>query len=96
MRSWCTSLVSDQFQKPFQLQRMSQSATGAEATAIGDDLEQYVDGSIDSTEDFRIEAVDDEKGECRLLSERALDKINNTINSFRLTIVRFYQQTFSF
>ena len=41
---------------------MSQSASGADATTTGDDVDQNNDGSTDSNDDYQIATIDYDKG----------------------------------
>ena len=46
----------------FILRSMSQSASGADAATTADDLDQNVDGSTDSNDDYQMLTTDYEKG----------------------------------
>ncbi len=41
---------------------MSRSVSGEDATTPGDDLDQNIDDSIDSNDDYRVPKIDYEKG----------------------------------
>ena len=47
---------------------MSQSASGADATSTADDLDQNIDGSTDSNDDYQMSTADYEKGRLFILS----------------------------
>ncbi len=46
---------------------MSQSVSGGDATTTGDDLDQNIDGSVDSNDDYQIPRTDYEKGKNKFL-----------------------------
>jgi hypothetical protein len=41
---------------------MSRPVSGGDPTTTGDDLDQNIDGSVDSNDDFRMPKIDYEKG----------------------------------
>jgi hypothetical protein len=46
---------------------MSQPMSGGDVTTTADDLDQNLDGSIDSNDDYRIPKIDYEKGKIFLM-----------------------------